>query len=123
MENLEEITQNKYESFGLKDIKEVLKYTIPASIVITGLYVGSYLSADSEREREFKRIVDEAKVIELSEPAIGYMQLFRAEKMGSDPRLLEHYRQKIIQLNPNYDHDLVVRKAPDINKDGAAGEN
>lgn len=121
--DLEKITQKKYEIIGLKDLKEVLKYTIPASILLTGLYVGSYLLADSERDKGFKRIVNEAKVIELSEPVLGYMQTFRAENMDSDPSLLKYYLQKIIELNPNFLHDLVLRKAPDLNKDGRVGKD
>ena len=119
--DLEKITQKKYEVIGLKDLKDILKYTIPASILITGLYVGSYLLADAERDKGFKKIVDEARVIGLSEPALGYMQTFRAENMDSDSSLLKHYLQKIIELNPNFLHDLVVRKAPDLNKDGKVG--
>lgn len=121
--NLENITQKKYGVIGLKDMKDSLKYTIFASMLITGLYVGSYLLTDHERDKKFKKIVDEANVIELCESAFGYIQTFRAENMDSDPSLLEYYLQKIIKYNPNFMHDFVVRKALDLNKDGKVGND
>ena len=121
MGTLEDITQKEDEGFGFKEIKEALKYTIPTGILLTAWYVGSTLLVDAEREIRFKNLVDKAQVLELSKPEIGYMQTFKAENIDSDTSLLKHYLQKIIELNPNFSHDLVVRKAPDLNKDGEVG--
>ncbi len=121
MGTLEDITQKEDEGFGFKEIKEALKYTIPTGILLTAWYVGSTLLVDAEREIRFKNLVDKAQVLELSKPEIGYMQTFKAENIDSDTSLLKHYLQKIIELNPNFIHDLVVRKAPDLNKDGEVG--
>lgn len=120
--SLEKITRKHIaEVIGIRDFRTTLMYAVPVFTFVTGVYFGSLAHHDSKKEKELRKIVNDAIALDMPEPTLGYMQPFKAEEMEYDNKLLEYYKDKIIECNPDFEKDFIVRKAPDLNKDGKVG--